>query len=93
MPIFYSHIRSEEIYVRDPEGGEYPSLEAAWCDAVLSAKHIISETLRSGGPLRYALRRTFEITDAGGQQVAVLPFAEAAEVDLQSEGGSLSAGD
>ena len=91
MPIFYSHIRSEKIYVRDPEGGEYPCLEAAWRDAVVSAKHIISEALRSGSALRCALKWTFEITDDDGHQVAVLPFAEAAEVGLRSEGRGSSA--
>ncbi|WP_264048863.1 DUF6894 family protein [Methylobacterium flocculans] len=91
MPMFYSHIRSEQTYVEDPEGGEYPSLDAAWRDAVLSAKHIIGEALRTGTSLRCALSRTFEITDEEGRQVAVLPFAEAAEMDLRSEGGGSSA--
>lgn len=93
MPTFYSHIRVAEIYVEDPEGGEYPSLDAAWRDAVVSAKHIISEALRSGTPLRCALNRTFEITDEHGRQVAVLPFAVAAEVDLKTKGRGSSAGD
>ena len=84
MPMFYFHVRSEEVFVEDTEGAEYPSLEAARREAVVSAKHIISDTLRSGGPLRCALKRTFEITDEGGRQVVVLPFAEAAEVDLRT---------
>lgn len=83
MPKFYSHIWLGEIYVEDPEGGEYPSLDAAWREAVVSAKHIIGEALRTGAPLQCALKRTFEIMDADGRLVTVLPFAEAAEVDLQ----------
>jgi hypothetical protein len=86
MPTFYSHIRLAEFYVEDPEGGEYPSLNAAWRDAVVSAKHIISEALRSGTPLRCALKGTFQITDENGHVVAVLPFADAMEIDLRSEG-------
>lgn len=77
----------------DPEGGEYPSLDAARRDAVLSARHIISEAMKSGTPLHCALKRTFEITDEDGKQVAVLPFAEAAEVDLQTKGRGSSTGD
>jgi hypothetical protein len=90
MPTFYSHIRLAEVYVEDPEGGEYPGLDAAWHDAVVSAKHIISEALRSGTPLRCALKGTFEITDEKGRQVAVLPFADAIGVDLRSEGHGYS---
>ena len=90
MPTFYSHIWLGEIYVEDPEGGEYPSLEAAWLDAVLSAKHIISEALRTGTPLRCALNWTFEITDEEGRRVALLPFEEAADIDLQIIGRSSS---
>ena len=93
MPIFYSHIQSDGIYMTDPEGGEYPSLDAARQDAVLSARHIIGEAMKSGAPLRFALKRTFEITDEDGQQVAVLPFAEAAEIDLQTTGDGSSAAD
>ena len=87
MPTFYCHIRSEKVFIEDAEGAEYSSIEAAWRDAVVSAKHIIGEALRMGGGLRCALQRTFEIMDENGQQVAVLPFAEAAEVELQTEGG------
>ena len=92
MPTFYSHIRSETALVMDIEGAEYFNLDAARREAVVSAKHIISEALRSGGPLRCALKQTFEITDEGGRLVAVLPFAEAAEVDLQTKGLGSSAG-
>jgi hypothetical protein len=90
MPMFYSHIRSAQVFVEDIEGAEYRSLDAARLDAVVSAKHIISEALRNGTPLHCALKRTFEIMDADGRQVALLPFAEAAEVDLQTEGVGFS---
>jgi hypothetical protein len=86
MPTFYFHIRSEEIFVEDTEGAEHPTLESARREAVVSAKHIIGEALRTGGSLRCALRWAFEITDGDGRPVAILPFREAAEVDLQTEG-------
>jgi len=56
----------------------------------LSAKHIISEALRTGTPLQYALNWAFEITDEEGRRVALLSFEEAADIDLQIIGRSSS---
>jgi hypothetical protein len=48
MPRFYLHIRDGEILIKDPEGSELPSVEAARAEAREAVREIVADRIRSG---------------------------------------------
>lgn len=74
MPRYYFHVREAGERILDEEGTDLPDLNAAGSYAVHCAGDILRGTVRSGElPLSHA----FEITDADGELLLVLPFREA----------------
>ena len=74
MPHLYIHLRHDNEFVEDPEGGEYDSLDHARQDAMWAAREIMSDRIRQGKP---ADGSTFEIADEFGVVLLVYPFENA----------------
>jgi hypothetical protein len=81
MPRFYFHFTNGEDVELDPDGLEFPSLEAAYLDAFRAAREMWTEMLqRQEDPRELA----FAIHDGAGRLLLTLPFSEV----LQSTKGS-----
>lgn len=83
MPHYHMNVRCQSGLTKDLEGGDYPDFEHACQDALFSAKQMMAEVLRGGGSLSVTLGNSIEITDAEGQIVATVPFAEGAAANLK----------
>jgi hypothetical protein len=73
MSRFYFHIRDGEGLVPDEEGMDLLDLEAAKNEAVISAREIMANNLRSGRPLN---GQWFEIVNEAGDIVATVKFKD-----------------
>jgi hypothetical protein len=73
MPRFYFHYQDGASFQPDPEGVVLPDAEAAWYQAVRSAREIITRDLRDG-----VLKpgQAVEIADEKGEKINAIPFAE-----------------
>lgn len=71
MPRYFLHIREHHEFIEDPDGADYPDLDAARAEAVHGARDILVEKLRRGDPLDGA---AIEITDENGKVVETVPF-------------------
>ena len=67
-------MRTDRDFYEDPDGSELDSLAAARAAAVISAKELFGETLRVG---EVPDGSQFEICDATGFMLSVVPFDEA----------------
>ena len=83
MGRLYLHVYNGMGFVRDEEGEEFPSLEAARRRAIEGIRSIISDEAKHGS---IDLRGRIEITEATGEARIVLPFREAFELHLNEEG-------
>jgi Domain of unknown function (DUF6894) len=73
MPRFYFHFRSQQGLSPDLDGVEFPGLNEAYIDAFRAATDLWRELLvERVDPRDYS----FEIANADGQLLLVLPFAE-----------------
>ncbi|CAN7543735.1 hypothetical protein LJR220_004909 [Bradyrhizobium sp. LjRoot220] len=50
MPRFFINYRSGDLVAKDDEGQDYPSLEQARSAALLSAREILADNIRSATP-------------------------------------------
>lgn len=66
--IFFNY-RANGVLERDPEESELPSDEAAIKEAVMGAREVASQKVRSGEPIRSEL---FELTDMNGVVVKAI---------------------
>jgi hypothetical protein len=73
MPRFYFHLRHEGGLSRDAEGIEFSSLDEAYLEAFRAAADLWRELLLARKDPRL---HAFEIADASGEVVLVLPFTE-----------------
>ncbi|WP_267360036.1 MULTISPECIES: hypothetical protein [unclassified Methylobacterium] len=73
MARFFFHIRDGDQLITDPEGNELPDFDAARAEAHTFARHLLAERLRAGKVLD---GQCFEITDAAGTLLAVVPMGE-----------------
>ncbi|MCU1483108.1 MAG: hypothetical protein JWQ19_3894 [Subtercola sp.] len=64
MPIYFFHVRDGELLLKDGDGTDLPSLDAAVVEARESAREIAADSLRSKERVD---GRTIEITTAEGQ--------------------------
>ena len=48
MGRFYFHLQARDEIVQDDEGSDFPDLSAARREAVLSARELLAEAIRSG---------------------------------------------
>jgi hypothetical protein len=73
MPRYYFHLHGHRDPLVDETGVVLPDSEAAWYQAVRSAREVIRADLHSG--LRWE-DRTIEIVDEGGVRVEHIPLAD-----------------
>lgn len=74
MTQYFFHIRDGGVLIEDPDGGNFQSIEEARSEAILSARDLLADRLRSGGILD---GQTIEITTSNGFVVAVVPLKDA----------------
>jgi hypothetical protein len=74
VPRFHFHIRHEPTGTvdMDGEGLDLPDIAAAKAEALQAAKELVIERIRAGGRIDCG----FEVTDAKGNLVFVLPFRD-----------------
>ena len=75
MPRFYFHYQDGHRLRQDPEGVVLPDAEAAWYQAVRSAREISIRDMQAG-----ALRpgQCVEIADEAGRSINAVPLEEVA---------------
>jgi Domain of unknown function (DUF6894) len=73
MPRFYFHLAREGGRLRDEEGLALPDAEAAWYQAVRSARELVRAELALGGRWDH---QAIEIVDDGGTPVDRLALAD-----------------
>jgi hypothetical protein len=78
MPHYYLHQRNH-IYVSDEEGLDFPDLSAAREQAVIGARSILSEEVKSGS---LDLRGAIEIADESGAIIEIVPFQQTVTVRI-----------
>ncbi|HEY0113160.1 MAG TPA: hypothetical protein VGB59_08395 [Allosphingosinicella sp.] len=75
MPRYYFHLQREDGALTDEEGMKLPDAEAAWYQAVRSARELIRAELTLGGQWE---RQAIVIADEGGAPVERLPLSDVA---------------
>ena len=79
MPRYFFHLAREGGRLQDEEGLALPDAEAAWYQAVRSARELIRAELTLGGRWDH---QAIEIVDEGGAPVDQLRLAEIAGYTL-----------
>jgi hypothetical protein len=74
MPRFYFHLRQGEILVPDLEGDEFQNVSDVETEALETARHILSEVIKTGGDL---VTEALLITDENGRMVVTMPISAA----------------
>jgi hypothetical protein len=77
MPRFYLHIRHGQWRVEDLDGSDLPDLDAARTEAERSARALLEIQRVDGAVLA---GQSFEIADASGQVLAVVPLKDVLEL-------------
>jgi hypothetical protein len=80
MTVYYLNILNGNGLTRDPEGEDFPDLDAARAKAAESVRSILSDELKSAGMID--LQGRIEIADQHGSVVLTLPFREAVDLKL-----------
>ena len=73
MPRYYFHVAREGGRLQDEEGLRLPDAEAAWYQAVRSARELVRAELALGGHWDH---QAIEIVDDGGTPVDRLALAD-----------------
>ena len=70
MPRYYINFQNADQFAKDDEGVELPSLEAAWKAALISARELLADNIKtdSKNPLQAVV-----ITDENGQDLLTIP--------------------
>src|ERR1700716_3270766 len=74
MGRFYFHLQADDQIVPDDEGVDLLDLSAAQHAAILAARDLLAEAIKSG---RAEVPEAFVIADEEGRALAVVPFAAA----------------
>lgn len=75
MPRYYFHVSAPGLKrCLDPEGQDLDDLTAAYYEAIISAREILAELVRSG---KIVDGQRYEIADAEGKVLLVVPFKSA----------------
>jgi len=77
MPRFYFHIHNS-VEIRDPEGVELPSLIAARSEAVIAARALMADDLKTKGEI--TLSHSITVEPEGGAFGFVVPFRACVEI-------------
>ena len=73
MPRFFINIRHGDFLIEDEEGSVLPDVEAAYREALLAARDILSSKLRAGEDVNGQI---FEITDENRVVLASFPLRD-----------------
>jgi hypothetical protein len=73
MGLFYFHIRTRGQLLVDQEGTCLPDSGAARQEALMAARHIVADAIRSGNE---DIPEAFVISDSEGGEIETLPFAQ-----------------
>jgi hypothetical protein len=79
MARFFFHVRLRGTRVEDSEGMDLPDVESARREAVESAKEMVANAITAHEDLEGV---AYEIADASGKIVLILPLAEAAGISV-----------
>jgi len=69
---FYFHLSAGNLITLDEEGTELPDLSAAKGEAVLAARELLADAIKSGDP---DVPEILVIADEAGQPLANVPLA------------------
>ena len=72
MGRFYFHLQVGDQIVPDDEGKELPDLSAAEHEAILTARELVAEAIKSGRP---EVPEAFVIADEEGREIDTVPLA------------------
>ena len=72
MPYFYFHLKSDSNLVEDEAGAEMANLAEAKYEALVSAREILADAIRSG---KAKVPEAYVIADSTGKTLHELPFA------------------
>lgn len=78
MPRFYLHLRDGTDETLDPEGVDYPDMDAVRKAALSGARDLMANDLRNGGIID--LRYRIDAENEDRQVVYSLPFKHAANI-------------
>jgi hypothetical protein len=76
MGRFYFHLQAGDQIVPDDEGTELPDLSAAEHEAILAARELLAEAIKSGKP---EVPEAFVIADEEDRALALVPFMASSE--------------
>jgi len=74
MSRFFFQVRTDTALIDDPEGIEFPHLEAARAEAIAGLRQLAAEALRQNLP---ASNRQVDICDAAGLLLATVSVQDA----------------
>ena len=72
MGRFYFHLRVGDVLTPDDEGIDLPDFSAAQREAILSARELLAEAIKSG---KQQVPDAFVIADESGQALDTVPLA------------------
>ncbi len=72
MGRFYFHLQAGDQIVPDDEGVDLPNLSAAQREAILAARELLAEAIKSGRP---EVPEAFVIADEAGRPLGIVPLA------------------
>jgi len=68
---FYFHLQADDQIVPDGEGADLPDLSAAEHEAILAARELLAEAIKSG---RAEVAEAFVSADEEDRALAIVPF-------------------
>jgi hypothetical protein len=71
MGRFYFHLQADDQIAPDDEGADLPDLSAAEHEAILAARELLAEAIKSGWP---EVLEAFVIANEEGRALAIVPF-------------------
>jgi hypothetical protein len=74
MPRYYLNIRCDGEWIQDPEGADFPHLDAARTEAIRSIRSLVCGDVRDGA---LYLGLSIEIQDGQGQGLGSVEFDDA----------------
>jgi hypothetical protein len=74
MSLHFFHVKDGVDLIEDHTGSDLPDLEAAREEALEGAREMLADGILSG---RNRMRQRFEIRDAAGTTVLIVPFSDA----------------
>ena len=82
MPLYFLHVQDGDELVQDSEGQQFDDLEAAKAEAILVARELMAEALRTGRPI--GLTKAVLIEEAEGGAISRVSFADALPSDTSN---------